>query len=97
MARQPTEAGAPLLEVIDRGPGIPPKVAHSIFDPFYTTSEHGTGLGLYLARQLCESNQAALEYVPVAGGGSCFRITLARPRGVSLPNAPRAAEAPGSA
>jgi len=68
--------GSPLIEVVDRGPGIPPKVAAQIFEPFFTTHEFGTGLGLYLARQMCEANQATLEYVPVAGGGSCFRITL---------------------
>jgi two-component system sensor histidine kinase PilS (NtrC family) len=77
-ARQLAEGSPPLVEVIDRGPGIPPRVADSIFEPFFTTHEHGTGLGLYLARQLCEANQATLDYVPVAGGGSCFRITLTR-------------------
>ncbi|MGB6142857.1 MAG: ATP-binding protein, partial [Rhodanobacter sp.] len=46
------------------------------FEPFYTTHEYGTGLGLYLAKQMSEANQAALEYVRVAGGGSCFRLTL---------------------
>jgi len=76
VARMATDKGPPLLEVVDRGPGIPAKVAAQIFDPFYTTSEYGTGLGLYLARQMCESSQATLEYVPVAGGGACFRITL---------------------
>ena len=76
----------PLVEVIDRGPGIPARVADSIFDPFFTTHEHGTGLGLYLARQLCEANQATLEYVAVAGGGSCFRISLARARRVDAPD-----------
>lgn len=75
VARQ-GEHGAPILEVIDRGPGIVPKVATQIFEPFYTTHEYGTGLGLYLARQMSEANQAALEYVRVAGGGSCFRLTL---------------------
>jgi two-component system sensor histidine kinase PilS (NtrC family) len=72
-------SGAPLLEVADRGPGIPQKVAAQIFEPFFTTHEYGTGLGLYLAKQMCEANQATLEYVPVAGGGSCFRISLAPP------------------
>ncbi|WP_153242665.1 sensor histidine kinase [Frateuria defendens] len=71
------EHGVPILEVIDRGPGIAPKVAAQIFEPFYTTHEYGTGLGLYLARQMSEANQASLEYVRVAGGGSCFRLTLA--------------------
>ncbi|TNY27306.1 sensor histidine kinase [Fulvimonas soli] len=70
------EHGVPILEVIDRGPGIAPKVAAQIFEPFYTTHEYGTGLGLYLARQMAEANQASLEYVRVAGGGSCFRLTL---------------------
>ena len=75
-ARRLGESGPTLIEVLDRGPGIPPKVAATIFEPFVTTHEHGTGLGLYIARQLCEANQARLEYVPMAGG-SCFRITLA--------------------
>ncbi|RUL76703.1 sensor histidine kinase [Dyella choica] len=73
------EHGVPILEVIDRGPGIAPKVAAQIFEPFYTTHEYGTGLGLYLARQMAEANQAALEYVRVAGGGSCFRLVLTPP------------------
>jgi two-component system, NtrC family, sensor histidine kinase PilS len=77
--RMATEKGPPLIEVIDRGPGIPAKVAAQIFEPFFTTHEYGTGLGLYLARTMCDANQATLEYVPVAGGGSCFRITLAGP------------------
>jgi two-component system sensor histidine kinase PilS (NtrC family) len=76
VARLASDNGPPLLEVIDRGPGIPPKVAAQIFEPFFTTHQYGTGLGLYLAKQMCEANQANLEYVPVAGGGSCFRITL---------------------
>ncbi|MDE2156301.1 MAG: two-component sensor histidine kinase [Xanthomonadaceae bacterium] len=75
VARQ-GEHGVPILEVIDRGPGIAPKVAAQIFEPFYTTNEYGTGLGLYLARQMSEANQAELDYVRVAGGGSCFRLIL---------------------
>ncbi len=77
IVRYASEHGPPLLEVIDRGPGIPPKVAAKVFEPFFTTHELGTGLGLYLAKQMCEVNQANLEYVPISGGGSCFRITLA--------------------
>jgi two-component system sensor histidine kinase PilS (NtrC family) len=88
IARAASALGPPLLEVVDRGPGIPQKVAAQIFEPFYTTHEYGTGLGLYLARQMCEANQAALEYVPVAGGGSCFRISLTPPaRGPVTANA----------
>lgn len=69
----------PMIDVLDRGPGIPEAVAVQLFRPFYTTSEHGTGLGLYIARELCRANQASLEYVAVPGGGSCFRITLPGP------------------
>ncbi|WCE03057.1 ATP-binding protein [Pseudoxanthomonas sp. JBR18] len=68
-----------MVDVLDRGPGIPPAVAAQLFRPFFTTSEHGTGLGLYIARELCRANQSNLEYVPVPGGGSCFRIAMPGP------------------
>lgn len=77
VARQSSDRGPIHIEVTDRGPGIPPKVAAQIFEPFFTTHEFGTGLGLYLARQMAEACQATLEYVPIAGGGACFRLTLA--------------------
>ena len=64
------------IDVVDHGPGVPAGVASRLFEPFFTTSEHGTGLGLYIARQLCEANQGSLRYVPVPGGGACFRIRL---------------------
>lgn len=64
------------IDILDRGPGIPPAVAAQLFRPFFTTSEHGTGLGLYIARELCNANQATLEYLAVPGGGSCFRIAM---------------------
>lgn len=72
------ETGCPVLEVRDRGPGIPPQIAARIFEPFFTTSEFGTGLGLYIASELCAASGAELTYVPVATGGSCFRIRFAR-------------------
>ncbi len=70
----------PFLDIIDKGEGINADIAQHIFEPFYTTSNEGTGLGLYLARELAESNQAHLTYVPVPMGGSCFRITFQDPR-----------------
>ena len=69
-------SNAPVIEVLDRGPGIPESVASQLFRPFFTTSGHGTGLGLYIARELCRANQATLDYVPLPGGGGCFRIRL---------------------
>ncbi|WP_244244006.1 sensor histidine kinase [Marilutibacter alkalisoli] len=68
------DKGAHRIDVIDRGPGVPERVALQLFRPFFTTSAHGTGLGLYIARELCRANQATLEYVPTPGVGSCFRI-----------------------
>jgi len=66
----------PTIDVIDRGPGIPERVAQQLFRPFFTTSGHGTGLGLYIARELCRANQASLDFVPLPAGGSCFRVRL---------------------
>ncbi|MDB6163755.1 MAG: sensor histidine kinase [Xanthomonadaceae bacterium] len=71
--------GKPTIDVIDRGPGIPEAVQPRLFRPFYTTSEHGTGLGLYIARELCIANEATLDYVAVPAGGSCFRVVLPGP------------------
>ena len=76
VARQDRNA---VIDVMDRGPGIPESVASQLFRPFYTTSEHGTGLGLYIARELCKGNQASLEYVSVPAGGACFRLVLPGP------------------
>jgi two-component system, NtrC family, sensor histidine kinase PilS len=70
-------AGQPFLETADNGPGIAPELHERIFEPFFTTSARGTGLGLYLARELCEYNRARLTYLPLERG-ACFRITFAR-------------------
>ncbi|MDH3831517.1 MAG: HAMP domain-containing histidine kinase, partial [Gammaproteobacteria bacterium] len=66
----------PCLDIINNGPGIEPELAEKIFEPFFTTKSSGTGLGLYIAREICESNQSKLDYMPATGGGSCFRITF---------------------
>ena len=67
----------PFLEVRDAGPGVPAEHVTKLFEPFFTTRSRGTGLGLYIARELCEANRAQLQYWPIPQGGSCFRITLA--------------------
>jgi len=69
----------PILEVLDDGPGVASEQLSKIFEPFFTTESKGTGLGLYISRELCESNQAHLDYRPREGGGSCLRITFAHP------------------
>ncbi len=66
----------PYLDIIDKGEGILPEVAEQIFEPFFTTSPTGTGLGLYVAKELCEANSALLDYLPIPNGGSCFRISF---------------------
>ncbi len=68
----------PTLDIIDRGPGIPEDMRDKVFEPFYTSEKSGTGLGLYIARELCEANQARLDYIPTKTG-SCFRITFSHP------------------
>jgi two-component system, NtrC family, sensor histidine kinase PilS len=71
--------GRPILDVIDWGKGVPPEIVDNIFDPFFTTTPKGTGLGLYIARELCEGNGASLDYYPGDGGiGSRFRVAFAR-------------------
>lgn len=62
------------LEVIDYGKGIADEHIGHIFDPFYTTEESGSGLGLYICKELCEINQASLHYRRTANSQSCFRI-----------------------
>ena len=70
----------PFLEVADRGPGIEAVAADRIFEPFFTGRKGGTGLGLFIARELCQLNRATLLYEPRVGGGSIFRIVFSDPQ-----------------
>jgi two-component system sensor histidine kinase PilS (NtrC family) len=69
----------PFLEVADRGPGIAAQHREKIFEPFFTGNEKGTGLGLFLARELAQTNGATLLYEPRTSGGSLFRIVFRDP------------------
>ncbi|MGE3532618.1 MAG: nitrogen regulation protein NR(II) [Steroidobacteraceae bacterium] len=69
----------PYLEVADHGPGIPAEEAERIFEQFFTAGEGGTGLGLFIARELAHCNRAVLIYEPRHGGGSIFRIVFSDP------------------
>ena len=71
--------GQPYLEVLDQGHGIDEATADKIFEPFYTARSGGTGLGVYISRELCELNRATLTFRPRDGGGSIFRIVFADP------------------
>lgn len=79
------ESNDPFVEVIDNGPGIPPETVRQIFEPFFTTENAGTGLGLYIARELSEANRLRLEYIPIPAGGSCFTLTFPITRTNILP------------
>lgn len=69
------EDGRTTLEVCNDGATIPIKLVQRLFEPFFTTSVGGTGLGLYIARELCEANGSQVEY-KAREGMTCFRISF---------------------
>ncbi len=83
------ERGRVILEVQDDGPGVLPEHRSRLFEPFFTTAEQGTGLGLYIAKELCDANGAWLEYVDAehraVEQGACFRITFGERRYMKRP------------
>jgi two-component system sensor histidine kinase PilS (NtrC family) len=71
------ENGRVTLAVQDDGPGISAEHQSKLFEPFFTTAQEGTGLGLYIAKELCEANGARLEYhADESRAGACFFITF---------------------
>jgi two-component system sensor histidine kinase PilS (NtrC family) len=77
MARPGYMGDAIICELSDDGSGIPAELRGQIFEPFFTTRPGGTGLGLYIARELADANGAALELLP-KGPGAHFRMTMKR-------------------
>jgi two-component system, NtrC family, sensor histidine kinase PilS len=75
-----TSNARPFLSVADRGPGIAAEHLERIFEPFFSGGRGGTGLGLFLARELAQTNGATLLYEPRTGGGSVFRIVFSDPQ-----------------
>jgi two-component system sensor histidine kinase PilS (NtrC family) len=69
------------LHIVDDGPGVPEAIRPHLFEPFFTTAASGTGLGLYIAREICDANNATLEYVEQIGPGGHFLMAI---RGVKL-------------
>lgn len=67
----------PYINVIDYGPGIAPENLKHLFEPFFTTENTGSGLGLFICKELCEANQAFIHYRRTGNGSSCFHIQLA--------------------
>ena len=71
--------GTLTLDVIDDGPGVSAEALQHLFEPFFTTDTRGTGLGLYIARELADVNGARLECIVggrPAKSGACFRLTM---------------------
>ena len=68
---------AVICELSDDGPGVPAEFRAQIFEPFFTTRPGGTGLGLYIARELADANGAALELL-AKSPGAIFRMTFKR-------------------
>ncbi|WP_051207626.1 sensor histidine kinase [Saccharospirillum impatiens] len=66
----------PYMDIKDYGPGIAEDQLKHLFEPFYTTEATGTGLGLYIAKELSEANRARLFYTGDENG-ACFRILFA--------------------
>ncbi len=70
----------PYINVVDNGEGIEKSNVNNIFDPFFTTEESGTGLGLYISKELCEINKASLSYNRTRDNKSYFKIELSHPK-----------------
>ena len=64
------------INMIDNGSGVTFADRAKIFEPFFTTMSQGSGMGLYLCKELCEINNADLDYRPTGKGESCFRISI---------------------
>jgi PAS domain S-box-containing protein len=68
------------VEISDNGPGIPPEVLEHILDPFYTTKENGSGLGLSIAHTIIREHEGALQVESRVGRGTTFRIVFPKER-----------------
>jgi signal transduction histidine kinase len=82
-----------VLDLEDEGPGVPPEIRDTLFEPFVTVGKkRGTGLGLAVARRFLADHGGTIELVPPAnGGGACFRISLPAPPAPPRPSADAAA------
>lgn len=70
------ETERPYIDIIDYGHGITDAIRAQLFEPFFTTEVKGSGLGLYLARELCEANQASLSLHSTSTKGTTFRLSF---------------------
>lgn len=75
------EDGTLCLALEDNGPGVPIDLVPRLFEPFYTSKEHGSGLGLTITNTLVEANGGRLEYAPGRAGGASFVMRFAEAAG----------------
>lgn len=68
------ETKQPYIDISDNGIGINDDALAHIFEPFFTTSSEGTGLGLYITKEVIEGNRAKIRHIAPPSGGTCFRI-----------------------
>jgi two-component system, NtrC family, sensor histidine kinase PilS len=76
---QHSPSGSPVIDICDKGPGVAAERAEQIFEPFFTTENSGTGLGLFICKEICEAHQASIFHTRSTDGLSCFRIQFAHP------------------
>ena len=74
-----TDMNLAMVKIYDRGDGVSEANKNKIFEPFFTTEKQGVGLGLYIARELCEINFATLSYVYKSSSEGYFKIVFSDP------------------
>jgi two-component system, NtrC family, nitrogen regulation sensor histidine kinase NtrY len=70
------DGGGLAVTIADHGPGIPDDLRQRVFEPYFTTKQDGTGLGLALVRQTIEAHNGTVTAVETPGGGATFSIVL---------------------
>jgi nitrogen-specific signal transduction histidine kinase len=71
-----TETKVVIIEVEDNGPGIRPELQGRLFEPFFSTKEQGTGLGLPICARIIDGHGGILDFDTQVGRGTVFRIVL---------------------
>jgi signal transduction histidine kinase len=69
-----------VLSVIDTGTGIPGEILSKIFEPYFTTKERGSGLGLTMVFKIVREHRGEITVSSTEGKGTCFTITLPIPQ-----------------
>jgi signal transduction histidine kinase len=70
---------AVMVDIVDRGRGMPPEVQKRLFDPFFTTKEKGTGLGLPISARIVETHGGVIQCQTEPGSGTTFTVVLPCP------------------